>query len=383
MNFTKWVRGTESLTLYSPRPTPSPLKLIGLGGSAPGNIRANAIVVRSFDELDAMKDQVQGKIVVYNAPWINYGSTVAYRVAGASRASKYGAVAALVRSVTPDSIESVHTGIQFYDSAYPEIPVAAITKEDAEMFQRMQVRNQTITLHLVMESVKVEGANSSNLIFEIEGSTQPDKILLMGGHIDSWDTGSQTGANDDGGGFITIFEAMRLIKKNGLRPKRTLRFIAWSGEEWGDPRNGAQQYALNHKDELANHIVAFENDLGSTRLLGFGYNGPEAGLNIIKSIAANYMSIINATLVNDEGHGSDTSPLYSAGVPVMANSVYDTPDHEFYFTYHHSAGDSMSIMNADDMDSNVLGIAAMFYILADLDNTLPRATDTTGNLRSE
>lgn len=327
-----------------------------------------------------MKDQVKGKIVVYNEDWVNYGTTVAYRVSGASRAAKYGALAALVRSVTPDSIESVHTGIQYYDSAYPEIPVAAITMEDAEMFQRMQQRNQTITLHLVMENYKVGGASSNNLVFEIKGATQPEKILLMGGHIDSWDTGSQTGANDDGGGFITIFEAMRLLKKNGYRPKRTLRFIAWSGEEWGDPRNGAHQYAELHKDELDNHVVAFENDLGSTKLLGFGYDGPAAGLDIINMIANNYLSIINASLVNDEGHGADTAPLYAAGVPVMANSVYDTPDHSFYFTYHHSAGDSMSMMDADDMDSNVLGIATMFYILADLDNTLPRTA--TSNLRT-
>lgn len=108
------------------------------------------LVVRSFDELDSMKDQAKGKIVVYNCEWINYGATVAYRVSGASRAAMYGALGALVRSVTPDSIESVHTGIQFYDSKYPSIPVAAITKEDAEMMQRMQQRNQTITLHLVM-----------------------------------------------------------------------------------------------------------------------------------------------------------------------------------------------------------------------------------------
>jgi carboxypeptidase Q len=139
----------------------------------------------------------------------------------------------------------------------PTIPLAAITTEDAEMMYRMQARNQTITLHLVMESQKVSGCNSSNLVFELRGTTQPDEIFLMGGHIDSWDTGSQTGANDDGGGFITIFEALRLLKNKGYRAKRTLRFIAWSGEEWGGPNNGAQQYARDHKDELAKHIVGF------------------------------------------------------------------------------------------------------------------------------
>jgi carboxypeptidase Q len=194
----------------------------------------------------------------------------------------------------------------------------------------------------------------------------------MGGHIDSWDTGSQTGANDDGGGFITCFEAMRLILKSGLRPKRTLRFIAWSGEEWGDPRNGNKAYFQAHKNELAKHIVAFEDDLGSTRLLGFGYSGDPRGKEVVKMIANKYMGILNASLVTNDGGGVDTEPLFENGVPVMANSIVDNESHDFYFQYHHSAGDSMTMMNPDDMDSNVVGVASMFYILADLDSTIPR-----------
>lgn len=163
---------------------------------------------------------------------------MAYRAAGADRAFAYGAVAALVRSVASKSIYSVHAGGQHSD----KIPIAAITVEDAEMFQRMQDRGQKITLELVLENELVPNTYSNNLVFEIQGSEKPDEILLMGGHIDSWDTGSQTGANDDGGGFITCFEAMRLLLRNGLRPKRTIRFIAWSGEEWGDPKNGNKAY---------------------------------------------------------------------------------------------------------------------------------------------
>ncbi len=222
---------------------------------------------------------------------------MAYRSSGADRAAKYGAVAALVRSVTPFSINSVHTGIQHND----QIPVAAITVEDAEMMQRMQDRGQKINLHLVMENNLVPNVNSSNLVFEIKGAEKPDEILLMGGHIDSWDTGSQTGANDDGGGFITCFEAMRLILKLGLRPKRTIRFIAWSGEEWGDPRNGNKAYFNAHIDELDKHVVAFEDDLGSTKLLGFGFSGKAEGKAIVQMIGDKYMGILNASVVNDAG----------------------------------------------------------------------------------
>ncbi len=245
----------------------------------------------------------------------------------------------------------------------------------------MQERGQKITLELTMENEVVPNTYSNNLVFEIKGSTYPDQILLMGGHIDSWDTGSQTGANDDGGGFITCFDAMRLLLKNGLRPKRTIRFIAWSGEEWGDPKNGNKAYLEAHLNELDKHIVAFEDDLGSTKLLGFGYSGDPRGKAVVQMIANTYMPLINATLVTDDGEAVDTGPLRERGVPTMINEIVDNESHDFYFAYHHSAGDSMTMMNPDDLDSNVLGVASMFYILADLDNTIPRTP--ASNLRSE
>jgi len=127
----------------------------------------------------------------------------------------------------------VHTGYMEYDPKQAKIPCAAISTEDADMFQRMQDRGQKISVRLSLENQFVSGCTSNNLVFEIKGSTYPDQIILAGGHIDSWDTGSQTGANDDGGGFITVFEAFRLLHRLQYRSKRTLRFIAWSGEESG------------------------------------------------------------------------------------------------------------------------------------------------------
>jgi carboxypeptidase Q len=343
-------------------------------------VKAEAIVVQSFDELEAKKDQIKGKIVVYNQGWTTYFDTVAYRSTGADRAAKYGAVAALVRSVASYSIYSVHAGVQQSTA----IPVAALTVEDADMLLRMQNRGQKIVLELTLENESAPNTNSNNLVFEVKGSEKPDEILLMGGHIDSWDTGSQTGANDDGGGFLTCYEAMRLILQLGLRPKRTLRFIAWSGEEWGDPRNGNKAYLAAHLNELDKHIVAFEDDLGSTKLKGFGYIGDPKGKEVVQMIADKYMGILNAAVVNDAGEAVDTGPLYEKGVPTMANVIEDTPDHKYYFSYHHSAGDSMTMMNADDMDSNVVGLAAMMFILADLDNTIPRpGIGSNKNLQAE
>jgi carboxypeptidase Q len=367
-NFTKWVRGTESLTLLSPRPTPSKLDVIGLGGSVSGDVEAEVIVVRNWDELEAAKDKVSGKIVCYNNEWVDYSNSVAYRVDGASRAAKYGARAILVRSVASESISSVHTGYMEYNPQYPKIPCAAITVEDAEMLQRMQKRGQTIKLRLVLQNEFVPNTYSNNVVFEILGATYPDQIVVAGGHIDTWDTGSQTGANDDGGGFITVFEAFRLLKENGFRPKRTLRFIAWSGEESGSERDGAAQYAEMHAKELDKHVAAFESDLGSTKLLGFGHSG--SGADIVKDVLTRYLSILGAGYYSDDGYSADVEPLLEKGVPIFNNYIQDTPDHSFYFKYHHSAGDSMTMMDPEDMDSNVVGIAAFLYIIADLEKTV-------------
>lgn len=141
------------------------------------------------------------------------------------------------------------------------------------------------------------------------GTTFPDQIVLAGGHIDTWDTGSQTGANDDGGGFITVFEAFRLLKEAGYKPKRTMRFIAWSGEESGSYIDGAAQYKRDHEKELPKHVAAFESDLGSTKLRGFGYQGSAEGKAIVQDILTKYMSILGAADYKDFVMSADVEPL--------------------------------------------------------------------------
>jgi carboxypeptidase Q len=268
--------------------------------------------------------------------------------------------------VTPQSIESVHAGGMVYADNITKIPTAAITTEDADMFARMQKRNQTITVELELQNTFVSGCQSSNLVFEVQGSLISDEVILMGGHIDSWDTGSQTGANDDGGGFMTVYEAMRLVMKNGFRPKRTLRFIAWSGEEFGDINNGGNQYVRLHEKDLSKHIEVFESDEGSRKLLGFGFSGNSTARKLLKDISSKYLSLIGCDFIGDDGEEADSNHLFERGVPMIKNIVEDTPDQQFYFTYHHTQGDTISIMDPDQMDSNVLGIAVLTYIIADL-----------------
>jgi len=372
-NITHWVRGEEKLTLFDPRPSPTKIPMVGLGQSVGGNVTGEVIVFKTFDEMEANKDKIKGKIVLFNMEWVSYGKTVAYRSSGASRVSKYGAIGCIIRSVTPVSIASPHTGSMYYDSRYPRIPAAAISVEDAAMFERMYKRGQKIVVNLYMEAQFLPNTNSNNVVGELVGSTYPDEIVLMGGHIDSWDVGPQTGANDDGAGFMVCFEAVRLLTKLGLRPKRTLRFIAWSGEEFGSDASGSMAYMRAHKNEMEKHVLGFESDLGAQFPTGFGFTGGEKAYSILKMLSDTYMKDFNSTMQFGGGDNADVDPLYqNYKVPMMAPIIQDTSDHKFYFTYHHSAGDSMNILNPKEMDRNVLLIASMMYLIADLPTPLPK-----------
>eukprot|EP00825_Cyclidium_porcatum_P016059 TRINITY_DN1922_c0_g1_i5.p1 TRINITY_DN1922_c0_g1~~TRINITY_DN1922_c0_g1_i5.p1 ORF type:complete len:274 (-),score=47.21 TRINITY_DN1922_c0_g1_i5:257-1078(-) len=235
----------------------------------------------------------------------------------------------------------------------------------------MQDRGSKIIVNLFLDNQDYIG-NSQNFIAELEGTDKWDEIVLIGGHTDSWDVGSQTGANDDGGGIITCIEVIRLLKGLGLRPRRTIRVIGWSGEEFNSQDDGAYQYAKTHSFEMSKHVLAFEDDLGSTKPYGFGFTGSAEAKAIISNITQQYLYPINCTYIVDGGGGSDTVPLEQLGIPSMNNLVQDSATHDFYFTFHHSQGDTMAIMNADDLDDNVIAIASMAYIIADMDQTLPR-----------
>jgi carboxypeptidase Q len=262
-----WVRGEESLDMLTP--ASQKLTMLGLGnsiGTPAEGITAEAVVVRNFGELDKLGEGARGKIVVYNAPFTNYGATVLYRLQGASRAARYGAVAALVRSITPVSLQTPHTGAMQYDPAQPKIPVAAITIEAAELLQRMNDRGDHPTLKLKMDAKFLPDAESANVIAELKGSEKPDEIVLISGHYDSWDVGQ--GAHDDGGSCIVVWEAVRLLKELGLRPRRTIRVVLYTNEENG--LRGGNAYRDAHREELAKHVLAIEADSGVYRPEGFG-----------------------------------------------------------------------------------------------------------------
>lgn len=355
-----WVRGSESLEMTSP--VTRKLEMLGLGnsvGTPATGITAEAIVVRSFDELDKLGERVHGKIVVYNVPFTTYGETVVYRVSGASRAARYGALAALVRSVTPVSLQTPHTGAMRYDETQPKIPTAAITIEGAELLQRMNDRGDHPTLRLSMEAKFFPDAESANVVAEIKGSIQPEEILIVSGHFDSWDVGQ--GAHDDGGGCIVAWHAVTLLKALGLKPRRTIRVVLYTNEENGG--RGGIAYRDAHRAELAKHILAIESDLGTYRPVGFGLAAtapPQARANMLE--IAKLLSGLNADRIAANGSGSDIGPIVAEGV---VGGSFDV-DSSHYFEIHHTAADTIDKINPQDVSACVAAIAVLMFTVADM-----------------
>ncbi|XP_076183179.1 carboxypeptidase Q-like [Ptiloglossa arizonensis] len=358
-----WVRGQESATLLKPRR--KDIALLGLGysvGTPPEGITKEAIVVNSFKELEERKQEVLGKIVVFNQKYISYDKTVKYRISGATEASKYGAVAALIRSVTPFSLYTPHTGMQRYGPNVIKIPVACITAEDASLLKRMSDRGETIEINLKMEAKNLPDTMSRNVVAEIVGSTMPEKIVVVSGHIDSWDVGQ--GAMDDGGGAFISWQALRLLKQLNHRPRRTIRMIMWTGEELGIV--GAHYYIKSHKVEEKNLQFVMESDLGTFMPLGLEFTGTEQVKCVLERIMRLLSPMGEMKLRNPNG-GPDIENWVNAGVP--GGSLWTS--NEKYFYYHHSNADTMLVENPEALDRGTALFAAVSYLLADLSIDLP------------
>ncbi|XP_041649879.1 carboxypeptidase Q-like [Cheilinus undulatus] len=358
-----WVRGNESAAMIAPRA--KSLAMLGLGssvGTPPEGIEAEVLVVESFDELKRRASEAVGRIVVFNQPFVSYGETVAYRAFGASEAAKVGAVATLIRSVTPFSINSPHTGWQDYQDV-KRIPTACITIEDAELMWRMAQRGQKIVVRLIMGAKTLPDADSFNTVAEIKGWQHPEQVVLLSGHLDSWDVGQ--GAMDDGGGAMISWEALSIIKDLGLRPRRTLRTVLWTAEEQGGV--GAQQYFSQHKVNLSNFDLVMESDSGTFTPLALQFAGSDAARKVMEEVVK-LLAPINTTKLEAHGEGTDISPWMQAGVPGASLHVADSR----YFWFHHSEGDTMTVQDPQDMNLCSALWAVVAYVVADLQDMLPR-----------
>lgn len=358
-----WVRGNEQATLLSPRI--QKLNILGLGGSIgtpPGGLTAQVAVFETFDELKQKAAEAKGKIVVFAEKWEGYGKTVQYRQYAAKEGAKVGAVATLIRSVTPFSLNSPHTGWQDYDINVPKIPTAAITVEDAMTLLRMYRQGRNITINLLMEAKTLDPVQSRNTVVEIKGSKRPEKSVIVSGHLDSWDVG--TGAMDDGGGAFISWYSLVLLKQLNLRPKRTVRAILWTGEEEG--LIGAFQYAKDH--DKNSFSLLMESDEGTFNPNGIFFAGKQGAGCILQEVLK-LLAPINATTVEPSSYvGSDITVWANQDVPLVALKN----ENENYFWYHHSDADRMVVEDSDNLDKCVALWASVAYVIADLSTELPR-----------
>ena len=367
-----WIRGNESAQVV--RPIQRPLNMLGLGRSIAtpkDGITARVVVVGSFDELESLgADKVKGTIVLYDMPWQDYARTVMFRNAGASRAARLGAVASLIRSVTPRGLYTPHTGTLTYDPASPRIPGAAITVEDAAWIRQMTAMGEEVHVQLRMEAETRPDADSANVIGEIAGTERPDEVVVIGGHLDSWDVGQ--GAHDDGAGVVAAWRAVALMKQLGLKPRRTIRVVAWTNEENG--ARGGNDYRDALGDSVNKHVAAIEMDQGAERPIGFAYSiaGIDPGTPRMTSATARLREVarlldgIGAGGIATGGGETDIGPLMRAGVPGFGLITVN----EHYFDWHHTNADTLDKVDLQDFRRCVASLAVMAYVLADMPGRL-------------
>jgi hypothetical protein len=377
-----WVRGEERAALVQfPGQAPNTTQrivLCALGGTVAtpkDGIEAEVLVVKNFDELKAMaREKVAGKIVLFNYPFDKqmaaegrgmqaYGEAVVYRGQGPSAAARQGAVACLIRSVGSADYRLPHTGMTNYATDAPKIPAGAVTAEDADLIASL-VRQGPVKMALVLTPQTLPEVESANVLADVKGSEYPEQVIIVSGHLDSWDLG--TGAIDDGAGVAVSMEAANLIQKLHLKPKRTIRVIAWMNEENGEA--GSKQYAKDHEKEFSNHFAALETDGGAGHPIGVNIKArPE--VKKMFSPVADILQESGAGILDLVEHcGADIEPLEKAGVPAFS----PIQDSRFYFNYHHTPADTLDKIVPKELAENSAVVAVVAYALANMERPLPR-----------
>lgn len=377
-----WVRGEETAALVNwpgqPEMTTQKIVLCALGGSVATpaqGIAAEVVAVKSFDDLHSLgREKTAGKIVLFNYPFDKqmaaeghggeaYGEAVVYRSEGPSAAARQGAVACLIRSVGGADYRLPHTGLTKYTDDAPKIPAAAVTAEDADLIVHL-LKEGPVKLKLVLTPQTLPDVESANVIGDIKGSEHPEQVVIVSGHLDSWDLG--TGAIDDGAGVGVSMEAVNLIQKLGLKPKRTVRVIAWMNEENG--LAGSKQYAKDHEKDWSNHFAAMETDNGADHPIGLSVKAKPEVKNILGQLATILQNSGAGVLSLTEHAGADIEPLEKGGVPSFA----PIQDSRFYFNYHHTAADTLDKIDPKRLAENSAVVAVWAYAMANMEQPLPR-----------
>lgn len=366
--FTKasWTRGAESASITLPYDYK--LSILGLGGTVPTppkGLEAEVVVFGAFAEmLAAPEGALKGKIAVVNQPMVEtidgqgYGYAVAARTRGPVEAARRGAVAYLVRSVSTSILNSPHTGLTRYDDAVPKIPAAALGVPDANLISRLAARGP-VKIKLNLASTRDEKDIAWNISGDIVGSERPDEVIVIGGHLDSWDVG--TGAHDDGAGIAITTAAAKLIGDLPRHPARTIRVVMWGSEETG---GSSEAYAAEHKGIVDNIVLAGESDMGGDR--SYALMLPKNAMTAPQLAALpGLFSPLGIILARDPAlnGGADIEGLQKAGVPVFSYRQ----DASRYFDLHHSADDTLEAIDPMQLRQNVAAWALLIYLVADSD----------------
>lgn len=362
-----WVRGQEHGAIVAPLTDELPLLGLGWTVATPADgLEADVLVVTSFDELTKRASEAAGRIVVFDVPFTSYGDTVQYRGGAPAAAAKVGAVATLVRSVTPESLSTPHTGATRYDPALPKIPAAAITTEDAARLHRWQDQGHTPRLRLRLSGRDAGTATSHNVVGELRGRSLPDEVIVLGCHLDSWDVGQ--GAQDDGAGCVTVMEAAAQLAALPVRPRRTVRVVLFTNEESG--LAGGKAYAASHTNERI--VAAVEDDTGAGRPLGFHVDARFDASTPDDARAARVIAALSPGLRALQTLGSDSLTVGFSGADigplVGAGAVGFGLDHDMsgYWRIHHTEADTLDKIDPSMVRHNAASMAVFAWLLAEL-----------------
>jgi len=374
-----WVRGAETGALVEypgmVAGTTQKVVLTALGGSAATpaeGITAELVTVNTFEELQALgHDKVAGKIVLFNEMFDKqkaaagmgfaaYSEAVRYRGAGAKAAADLGAVAALVRSVGNADYRLPHTGFSFPAG----IPAGAVTAEDADLMAHLSAQGK-VRMHLVLTPQKLPDETGFNVIADLKGTEHPEQVVVVSGHLDSWDLG--TGAIDDGAGVVIAMEAAEILQRLHLHPARTLRVIAWMDEETGGA--GSKAYTTEYANDFAHYVAAIESDSGAAHPLGFSVKGTAGAIDALRPVQSVLQSV-GATVLEATSYapGADIASMADAGVPAFGVMQ----DSRTYFNYHHTAADTLDKVVPVELRENAAAMAVMAYALTNMKDPLPR-----------
>ena len=365
----KWVRGAPEYAHIESTPGKTiPVPILALGGSisTPSiGIIANVVEVKSFNDLDKLgEEKVKGKIVFYNRPMdptiINtfeaYGQTVNQRTQGAKYAAQFGAVGVIVRSMTTASDDFPHTGSMYYDDLplNKRIPAAAISTNGADLLSSMLSLNKEVKFYFRQNSKNFPDQLSHNVIAEIKGSKYPDEIIVVGGHLDSWDVGD--GSHDDGAGIVQSMEVIRIFNSLGYKPNRTIRVVLFMNEENG--LRGGNKYAQIAKEKNENHFFALESDAGGFTPRGFSF---DTSVEEFESIEpwVEYFKDYALEKFFLGGSGADIGPLKDGRVILSGLR----PDPQRYFDYHHAPSDTFDKINRRELELGAAAMTALVYLM--------------------